>query len=221
MKDINNKIEYLTLTENVTSIIKNKIINGELSPGDRIIESELANELKISRGPIREALRKVEHEGLVDYQSNKGCMVRVITEKEVRDVYMIRAYLEILSVDLCKGKFQNKTISLMENLINEMKEASDDKNVARLVELDEDFHSLIVKESNNHKLFEIWSGLKSINIVIISSVYNLQLANLEKQGEKHQLLVDKLKIGEAKEINNIIKSHYDNSANHFNNMEDI
>lgn len=70
-----SKLRYQTLRENVTKVIREKILNRELQPGMRIIEQNLSEELEVSRGPIREALRQLEQEGVVEYTRNVGCSV--------------------------------------------------------------------------------------------------------------------------------------------------
>ncbi len=73
-----SKLRYQTLRENVAKVIREKILNKELKPGMRIIEQNLSDELEVSRGPIREALRQLEQEGVVEYTRNVGCSVKEI-----------------------------------------------------------------------------------------------------------------------------------------------
>lgn len=212
---MSNEIKYPTLKDNVISIIRNKIISGELLPGSRIIELDLARDLNISRGPIREALRQIEHEGLIEYQSNKGCRVRTIDSKEVEDIYLIRAQLEMLAVDICDGHFKLETIQEMYNLLEKMDEASNKKDIYHLIELDEMFHSAIIKESKNEKLLDVWSTFKSANIVIFTSTYNLQLIETKKQRPAHEKILNNIKNGSKEEIKNAIKRHYERSSKPF------
>ena len=73
LQSIMGKLDYRTLRENVADEIRMKILNGDMKPGDKIIEQELASEFGISRGPVREALRQLEQEGMVEYSRNVGC----------------------------------------------------------------------------------------------------------------------------------------------------
>ena len=78
---------YRTLRENIADIIRKRIIYQELEPGQKIVEQDLAKEFKTSRAPIREALRQLENEGLIEYVRNAGCSVKEITlEEAVKDV---------------------------------------------------------------------------------------------------------------------------------------
>ncbi|WP_066295529.1 GntR family transcriptional regulator [Bacillus sp. FJAT-29937] len=215
---MNNKIVYPTLKDNVVTIIRNKIIKGELLPGSRIIESEIAKDLEISRGPIREALRQIEHEGLIEYKSNKGCTVRTIDAKEVEDIYLIRAHLEMLAVDICDGEYKKETIQEMDSLLEEMESSSKERDIFRLVELDELFHTKIIKESGNERLYDVWSTFWSANVVIFTSTYNLKLAESKDQRPAHERILNTIKTGDKEEIKNSIKRHYIRSANPFNSI---
>ena len=96
------KIMRQTLREQVTQAIRMKLLTGQLKPGTRIVEQEMAEELGVSRGPVREALRQIEQEGLVEYASHVGCFVKDFNAQDVYEVYLLRANLEILSVKMWK-----------------------------------------------------------------------------------------------------------------------
>lgn len=109
-----SKLRYQTLRENVAKVIREKILNKELKPGMRIIEQNLSDELEVSRGPIREALRQLEQEGVVEYTRNVGCSVKEITIKDLYEIYLLRSTYEILAVKLCGGQFEQEDIERME-----------------------------------------------------------------------------------------------------------
>ena len=89
-----NMNEYLPLRDVVFNTLRQAILRGELKPGERLMEIQLANKLGVSRTPIREAIRKLELEGLVSIIPNKGAYVTGITRKDVEDIYAIRSLLE-------------------------------------------------------------------------------------------------------------------------------
>ena len=88
------KIMRQTLREQVTQAIRLKLLTGQLRPGERIVEQEMAEDLGVSRGPVREALRQIEQEGLVEYTSHVGCFVKEFNARDVYEVYLLRANLE-------------------------------------------------------------------------------------------------------------------------------
>lgn len=108
------KLTYQTLRENVVDVIRMKIFNHELAPGMRIIEQDISDELGVSRGPIREALRQLEQEGLVEYVRNVGCSVKNITLEDIYEIYLLRATYEILAVKLCRGVFSETAFAEMD-----------------------------------------------------------------------------------------------------------
>ena len=77
------KLNYKTLRQEVVDEIRQKILEGEFKPGDRMKENEIAELFGVSRGPVREALRQIEQEGLVRYERNVGCSVAVVTEQDI------------------------------------------------------------------------------------------------------------------------------------------
>jgi len=115
------ELGYKTLRESIVDIIRKRIINRELQPGQKIVEQELAKEFKTSRVPIREALRELENEGLVEYVRNAGCSVKEITFEESFEIYLMRANYEIMAVRLLGGKIPEETLQEMEEILVHMK----------------------------------------------------------------------------------------------------
>ena len=91
---------FQTLRESITSAIRSKILTGELQPGAKLAEQRLAEEFGSSRAPIREALRQLEQEGMVEYSRNVGCSVRRVKPEDAYEIYLLRANLEMKSSDL-------------------------------------------------------------------------------------------------------------------------
>ena len=105
-----NMNEYLPLRDVVFNTLRKAILRGELKPGERLMEIQLANKLGVSRTPIREAIRKLELEGLVLMIPRKGAEVAEITEKNMRDVLEVRKALEELAVQLACEKITAEEI---------------------------------------------------------------------------------------------------------------
>ena len=114
-----NMNEYLPLRDVVFNTLRQAILRGELKPGERLMEIQLANKLGVSRTPIREAIRKLELEGLVLMIPRKGAEVAEITEKNMRDVLEVRKALEELAVQLASDNITKEEIE-------EMKKAAED-----------------------------------------------------------------------------------------------
>ena len=118
-----------TLREQVVEILRHKILSGEIKPGERIIEAKVAEELKVSRGPLREALRQIEEEGLVVYEAQKGCVVKTMTYEEMQETYLIQSTLEKLAVQMCGGEISKEQDEEMQKLVLSMEKAANQKNL--------------------------------------------------------------------------------------------
>lgn len=116
-----NMNEYLPLRDVVFNTLRQAILRGELKPGERLMEIQLANKLGVSRTPIREAIRKLELEGLVLMILRKGAEVAEITEKNMRDVLEVRKALEELAVQLACEKITDEEIEEMKKAAEEFK----------------------------------------------------------------------------------------------------
>lgn len=111
------QLNYKTLRQEVADEIRRKILKGEFKAGERIKEHEMAQLLGVSRGPVREALRQLEQEGLVRYERNVGCSVAPMNEKDIYEIGLLRAALEILAVKLCKGKMEPQALQRMRDSV--------------------------------------------------------------------------------------------------------
>ena len=152
-----------TLREQVVEILRHKILSGEIKPGERIIEAKVAEELKVSRGPLREALRQIEEEGLVVYEAQKGCVVKTMTYEEMQETYLIQSTLEKLAVQMCGGELSKEQDEEMQKLVLSMEKAANQKNLYDVIKFDEQFHECIVKTAHSEKLHRIWKILEGGN----------------------------------------------------------
>lgn len=130
-----------TLHEKVCRVLREAIITGDLAPGDRLVQEELAVQLGVSRMPIREALRQLESEGLIVLEPHRGAIVRSITINEVKEIYTLRAVLEGMAVRISVPLLEEKHLARLEQLLAEMEEESTD--VERFCSLNIEFHQTL------------------------------------------------------------------------------
>ena len=199
---------YKTIREEAAIVIRNKILRGELKQGERIKEADIARELGVSRGPIREALRQLEQEGLVVYSSRRGCTVNKLSASDISELYLLRASLENLAVKLCDGKYQESTINELYKIVDEMEKYSEVEDIINIVECDQRFHEFIVKEAHMKKLYEMWATLNSANAIIFFTLYHSRYSPKEMLAHNHRILVDALKEGNCIKICQILQEHY-------------
>ena len=155
-----NSNEYLPLRDVVFNTLKEAILSGKLMPGERLMENQLAEKLGVSRTPIREALRMLELENLVELVPRKGAQVLDITEKDIKNVLEIRCVLESLASELACQKMQPSTIAELKKQQEEFTEACLSKDYEKAAEADEKFHDLIFNSTENIKLIQIVNNLR-------------------------------------------------------------
>lgn len=115
-----SEFTFHTLRESITSAIREKILTGGLQPGCKLTEQKLAEEFGSSRAPIREALRQLEQEGLIEYSRNVGCSVKKITIEDAYEIYLLRANLEMTALRQFDCQFPAEDLAAMRGLLDEM-----------------------------------------------------------------------------------------------------
>lgn len=197
-----------TLREQIVGILRKKIFNGEIKPGERIKEMELADAFQVSRGPIREALRQIEQEGLIEYAPHKGCVVRTLTLDNINEVYLIRSNLECLAVRMFDGKMSESGISSLEKAVEEIGRAAQKRDLYRIVHWDEEFHSTIVGESGSKRLKQMWGFLEGENAATYFTMNEENLMPIDFLERNHRIILDEIRSGTVETISRIIEEHY-------------
>ncbi|MDO5145578.1 MAG: GntR family transcriptional regulator [Eubacteriales bacterium] len=158
LKDTMN--EYLPLRDVVFNTLRRAIITGEFAPGERLMEISLANRLGVSRTPVREAIRKLELEGLVIMIPRKGAQVAKITEKNLRDVIEIRSVLEEFAASLACERIDEQGMKRLREAHQQFVEAVEHDDILTIVEKDEQFHDAIFQSTCNDRLIPIINNLR-------------------------------------------------------------
>ena len=194
------ELGYKTLRESIVDIIRKRIINRELQPGQKIVEQELAKEFQTSRAPIREALRELENEGLVEY-------VKEITFEESFEIYLMRANYEIMAVRLLEGKIPEETLQEMEEILERMKNLDVDE-YDQLFSYDNKFHSCLIRMTGMKSLYKAWKSLNYGNIVTGYSLASDKKAVITRQYPIHKELLEACKSRKKEEICRVLSDHY-------------
>ena len=173
--------DYLPLRDVVFNTLRQAILKGELEPGERLMEIQLAQKLGVSRTPIREAIRKLELEGLVVMIPRKGAEVERITEKDMKDVLEVRGTLEELAVALACRHVTDEAVDELK-MANKLFEAAVvAKDVVRIVDADVEFHDVIYKMTDNQRLIQIINNLSE-------QMYRYRLEYV-KDARSHSILI--------------------------------
>ena len=191
MKDISLKMdEYLPLRDVVFNTLRNAILTGELSPGERLMEIKLADKLGVSRTPIREAIRKLELEGLVVNTPRKGAEVANISAEDLRDVLEVRRSLEVLAIRLACDKMTEETLELLHENIDAFKHSIDAKATSDIASVDVSFHDIIYKSTGNNRLIQILNNISE-------QMYSYRFEYIKNKEAWNRLVEEHMNIYEA------------------------
>jgi len=189
LSDINLN-NYKPLREVIFETLRQAIIMGELKPGERIMEIQFAEKMGVSRTPVREAIRKLELEGLVTMLPRKGAHVAELSEKDIKDVLEIRSSLDGLATSLAAQRIQKEELKELKNIINQFEQYMEKNNVQGLIKKDIEFHDLIYKASRNEKLIQIIANLKD-------QVHRFRVVYLKDYSSPKEIIREHLHIYEA------------------------
>lgn len=173
--------EYLPLRDVVFNTLRQAILKGELKPGERLMEIALAQKLGVSRTPIREAMRKLELEGLVVMIPRRGAQVANITEKDLNDVLEVRIALENMATEKACTRMTEEEMGKLWLAAKEFERLISDGNLVRLAEADVAFHEIIYRASDNKRLNQVLNNLRE-------QMYRYRVEYL-KEEETRNLLV--------------------------------
>ena len=204
-----NLNEYLPLRDVVFNALREAIIKGDFVAGERLMEKQLAERMGVSRTPIREAIRKLELEGLVVMVPRKGAEVASVTGKDISDVLEVRATLEALAVRLACKKMSDQDFDELVSVNEAFKKAAQEKNVSEIIEKDVEFHDVIFHASENEKLIQIINNLRE-QIYRFRVEYIYKMNDYQQLIEEHDEIVNAMKSRKGLDASVIAQQHIEN-----------
>lgn len=182
--------EYLPLRDVVFNTLRQAILKGELAPGERLMEIQLAEKLGVSRTPIREAIRKLELEGLVLMIPRRGAEVAKISEKSLKDVLEVRRSLEELAIELACQRMTDTDMQELEKMQKKFCDAIADGSAMEIAESDEAYHDVIYNSTHNARLVQILNNLRE-------QMYRYRLEYIKDEDKRQILRIEHEKILKA------------------------
>ncbi len=162
-----DQVPHKSLRDMALSAIRQAILHGSLKPGDRLLETEIAEQMGISRAPVREAIRQLESEGLVISHAHRGTFVAELSSTDLWEIYTLRAAVESLAVRLVTERATPETLSQLKQAVADMAQAAQEGDLQHMLELDIAFHELLCRLSGHARLLDIWlSMIRQIRIFI-------------------------------------------------------
>lgn len=207
MKPLNRE----TLPDQAAEILRSAIRSGELRPGQRLVEAELAAQLGVSRIPIREAIRTLERDGLIVSEPGRGASVVSLTDEDVQEIYGLRASLEAYAIELIIESSAEAAIEALQALVDEMAAPSRAGIRDQLMEIDLRFHQALCRLSGNRRLLEAWLRL-SDQIRMLLRLKDMVADDSGRLPRGHQRIVDAIRRGDAAAAGDLLRGHIRMSA---------
>jgi DNA-binding GntR family transcriptional regulator len=204
-------LDQRTLSDDVEKIIRKMILNGELKPGERINQAQLAEKFNISRGPIREALRLLQNEGLIKHTTNKGTFVTTLSKQDAFEIYTLRGLLEGEASQLALPYLTESDFTKLEGLLENFYEAVVEQNLERQAQCDILFHQTIVVTSKHNRLINMHKQLDTQVGAMYLTVANKVPFRINQIVDNHQVLIEALRTKDKNKVRETFSGHYTNA----------
>lgn len=201
---------YKPLRELVSDALREAIVNGTLHAGERLMEIQLAEEMGVSRTPVREAIRKLELEGFVVMIPRKGAYVSDISLKDINEVFEVRTALDALAAGLAAERITDDELEKLERLLVEIVEAIDQGDLERAVEIDTQFHDILYNASRNDRLVGIIGNLREL-FQRFRSITMGYPGRLKDTVEEHKHLVEAISQRDVELAQHVARVHMENA----------
>ncbi|MCR5481328.1 MAG: GntR family transcriptional regulator [Clostridia bacterium] len=201
--DIQN---HRPLREIVYEELKRQILTGKIDPGTRMMEVELAEDMGVSRTPIREAIRKLEKEGLVVIEPRKGAYASQISTKDMVDILEVRQTMEGLAAFFAATRMSQEKKEFLAEISSSYNEAVKTGNTADMIKYDTEFHHAIVESSGNKVLLQMIEQLQEL-VLRFRYIYYDDFRRAEKMPEEHQAILNAIVSGKSEQAREEAYNH--------------
>ena len=198
--------------------IRSDILNGKYKRGEELVESSIGKELGISRTPVREAIRQLELEGLVQLVPNKGAFVTGISEKDVRDIYLTRARLEGLAARMAAKNITPELLDAMEETVVLSEYHAKKEHYEQVCEMDSKFHKLLYKASGSrileHTLTDFHQYVQRVRMASI-----MKKRRMEKSNDEHDAILTAIREHDEEKAELVATRHISNTVENLKNYD--
>ncbi len=202
---------YLPLRDEVFNTLRDQILKGELKPGDRLMEIHLSKKLGVSRTPVREALKRLEKEGLAVNIPRRGAQVARMTQKDLSDVLEVREVLDDLAITKACRNANTKMIKRLNEAMDVFKSAIKGGDLIEIVSADEAFHQVIYEAADNPRLMSIVEHLRE-QMYRFRFEYVKEEKNYDVLVKEHELMIEGLKNKDENSVKETMHTHLKNQV---------
>lgn len=206
-----SKLKRPTLNQRVYSRLRTLLLNGHLPPGAQLDERILAEEMGVSRTPLREAIGHLAKEGIVEYRPFRGNFVRTFTAKQVKDLYQVRKALESLAMRLAIPKLSQEHIAEISLILDQVHAALAQGDIDGYTEADRRFHAAILHITGNETLIDALQRLDA-QIQVVRTLANRDPEVVERTAKERPLILAALTARDADAAAHLMEAHIDGVA---------
>jgi DNA-binding GntR family transcriptional regulator len=197
---------FRPLSEDAYDALRRAILGGQLAPGERIVEADIARQMVISRSPVREAVRKLEREGLVEYVPRRGTVVLGLSAEDVADAYQLRAHLEAFGARLAATRAGEEQLAQLAEMIERMHACAIAGDLPGLVAADVEFHRRLCQASGSRRLVQAWDSLNPERWTLLSGLKATEFS-LVQIADRHWPMLAALKSRNPETAESVIRRH--------------
>jgi len=208
--DLSNiqSVEKQSLADHITEVVRKIILEGDLPPGTRLLEQDLSKQLGISRAVLREALRSLQEEGLVEARHNRGRFVAELDMHDMLEIYNLRKILEGFAVDIVVSQAKDEDLRQLSEMVEKTIEAASHGDYEKANDYDLNWHKQIWKLSNNERLYSILSSMEA-QIRMFLTINSYLYENLMDGVILHRDIMDAMVAREANSAVELMNKHID------------
>ncbi|MFR7989784.1 MAG: GntR family transcriptional regulator [Anaerovoracaceae bacterium] len=210
MSGSSNFSNSFSLTDEIVDIIRERILKGEYRIGEKIKETQIATELKVSRTPIREAFKQLESEGLIDYIPNRGCFAKGFTKRDIEDIYAVRKALEVLAVEWAVERISDQEIGDLQAQSDLMEFYVKRKDDQKVMEINADFHDVIYNAAGSRFMAQVLRSYKEYIEQTRKALFS-EKRSLEEVYNEHKAILEAIKKRDVEGAKKAMAEHLDGS----------
>lgn len=199
-------IAYAGLSQEVARRLREQILSGQLSDGARIVERDVALDMGLSRGPIREALRQLEHEGLILWLPRRGARVASITRDDAEEFFALRAAVEPVAAEFFLRRKGPDQFAPFDKCLDQLQRAADAEDWPSAMLLHMEFHSLVYTLSGRRRLERVWESLR-VPVLQTFRLHRPLVDSIEDLPRMHYVILEALKQGPLANAKSVVRKH--------------
>jgi DNA-binding GntR family transcriptional regulator len=203
-------IDRRSLAKNIKHNLRERILSGEIVPGERIVEQKIAHEMGTSQGPVREALAFLCQEGLLIALPHRGTFVTEVSEQEARMAYALREAVEPMAVELAMLRVDETFVARLELILFKMHKAAEASDVVAYVAADMEFHTSFYELAGTDILMSVWTRISSTIRKFVAVAGMQYVENLHDSADDHTILIDLVRRGETSALKEATIEHVNN-----------